>query len=173
MTQLGNDEVLEDIFQHLETLHALFPDIIRYLQSLRDVSPENQKDIGRRILDLLQNSIIAEMHYHRMWALTLFTESKDWDNEDKFLNLLGSLSDPFSRRKLILALGRSGRTSWFQSRWRSLFDEPHWSRRALILGASCMPVDARKHWYDSIEPRLDVLEKAVVKWARQNPFADM
>ena len=173
LTQLGNDEVLEDIFQNLEVLHAVFPDVIRYLQSLRDVSPENRKDIGRRILELLQNSIVAEMLYHRMWALTLFTESDEWDNEDKFLNLLGTLSDPFSRRKLILALGRSGQTGWFQSRWRSLFDEPHWSRRALIMGASCMASDARKHWYHSIEPRLDVLEKAVVKWARQNPFADL
>lgn len=173
LAQLGDDEVLEDIFKNLEVLHALFPDVIRYLQSLRAVSPENRKDIGRRILELLQNSIVAEMLYHRMWALTLFTESGDWDNEDKFLNLLGTLSDQFSRRKLILTLGRSGRTGWFQSRWRSLFDEPHWSRRALILGASCMPSDARKHWYDSIAPRLDVLEKAVVKWARHKPFADL
>jgi hypothetical protein len=173
LTQLGNAEVLEDIFQNLEVLHAVFPDVIRYLQSLRNVSPQNRKDIGGRILELLHNSIVAEMNYHRMWALTLFTESEEWDNEDRFLNLLGALSDPFSRRKLILALGRSGQTGWFQLRWRALFEEPHWSRRALILGASCMATDARRHWYDSIEPRLDVLEKAVVKWARHKPFADM
>jgi hypothetical protein len=172
LTQLGNDEVLEDIFENLEVLHALFPDIIRYLQSLRNVSQQNRADIGKRVLELLQNSIVAEMHFHRMWALSLFTDSHEWDNEDRFLNLLGVLSDQFSRRKLILALGRSGRTGWFQSRWRSLFDESHWSRRALILGASCMPSDARKHWYDSIGPRLDVLEKAVVKWARHRPYSD-
>jgi reverse transcriptase-like protein len=172
LTQLGNDEVLEDIFQNMEVLHALFPDVIRYLQSLRNVSPENRRNIASRILELLQNSIVAEMHYHRMWALTLFTETEEWDNEDKFLNLLGILSDQFSRRKLILSLGCSGQTGWFQSRWRTLFDEPHWSRRALIFGASCMPSDARRHWYDSIEPRLDVLEKTVVKWARHKPFAD-
>ena len=111
------------------------------------------------------------MPYHRMWALTLFTESIEWDNEDAFLKLLNLLPDPFSRRKLILALGRSGQRAWFQSRWRSLFEEPHWSRRALILGASCMPPDARRHWSDAIEPRLDILEKAVAKWARTTPIA--
>ena len=173
LAQLGNGEILEDIFDNMEVLHPVFPDVIQYFKSLRSSSAKNRSAIGRRVLKLVQDSIISEMPYHRMWALTLFTESREWDNEDKFVTLLQSLSDPFSRRKLILALGRSGQTAWFQSRWRALFDEPHWSRRALILGASCMPADARKHWYDSIGPRLDVLEKAVVKWARKHPFANL
>jgi hypothetical protein len=173
LAQLGDDEILEDIFSNLETLHPVLADVIKYLESLRSISAEKQKDIGQRVLDLLQSSFITEMPHHRMWVLTLFCESTGWDNQERFLNLLSSLSDQFSRRKLILALGRSGQTAWFQSRWRSLFDETHWCRRALLLGASCMPSDARKHWYDSVEPRLDVLEKAVVKFARKRPFADM
>jgi hypothetical protein len=46
LTQLGDDEVLEDIFANLEVLHAAFPDVIRYLQSLRGISMENQKNEG-------------------------------------------------------------------------------------------------------------------------------
>jgi hypothetical protein len=172
LAQLGDDEIMEDIFANLETLHPALADIVKYLESLRSISTKKQTEIGSRVLDLLQSSIITEMPHHRMWVLTLFSESTGWDNQGRFLNLLSTLSDHFSRRKLILALGRSRQTAWFQSRWRSLFDEVHWCRRALLLGASCMPADARKHWYDSVEPRLDQLEKAVVKYARQNPFAD-
>jgi hypothetical protein len=34
-----------------------------------------------------------------------------------------------------------------------------------------MPPDARKHWYKSIEERLDPLELAAARWAKANPFA--
>ncbi len=34
-----------------------------------------------------------------------------------------------------------------------------------------MAKDARKHWYRSIEDRLDLLERAVANWANQHPFA--
>lgn len=122
------------------------------------------------MLSLLKESIVSELEYHRMWALELFTHSTEWDNEEKFLKLLSSSSDLASHRKLILALGRASKRHWFQSRWRSLFDEPHWPRRALIAGASCLSRDARDHWYRSIEPKLDPLEKAVMRWAKQNPF---
>jgi len=68
-------------------------------------------------------------------------------------------------------MGRAKQRHWFQSQWRSLFNEPNWSRRALLAGISCLPQDARKHLYRSVEPRLDELEKAVVCWAKNNPFA--
>lgn len=172
LSQLENEEIVSDLLTNIEVLHPVFPDVIRYLQSLRHSSVQLRHDIGAMVISLVQNSFMSEMPFHRMWALTLFTESNEWDNEGKFLLLLSSLTDPFSRRKLILALGRCGRTGWFQSRWRALFQEEHWCRRALIAAASCMPSDARKHWYDSIEPQLDILEKAVVKWVRQKPFAN-
>jgi hypothetical protein len=67
-------------------------------------------------------------------------------------------------------MGRSHQTPWFQSQWRYLFNQSPWTKRALLLGTSCLPADARKHFYDSVGSRLDVLEKAIVAWARQNPF---
>jgi hypothetical protein len=69
-------------------------------------------------------------------------------------------------------MGRASKTHWFQSRWRHLFDESPWTRRALIAGASCLAADARKHLYNSIESRLDKLEYVVMKWAKQNPFRE-
>ncbi len=171
LAQLGDDSVLGIIFDNIEDLLPAFPDIIRYLASLRFIATEQRHSIGERILDLLANSILSELVYHRMWALDLFTHSREWDNEDRFPAMYASEADPSIRRKLILTMGRSNHRHWFQSQWRRLFDHAHWPRRALIAGASCMPADARRHWYRSIEPQLDVLELAVARWARQNPFA--
>jgi hypothetical protein len=105
-----------------------------------------------------------------MWILDLFVHSREWDNEARFFNLLAAEVNPACRRKLILAMGRAHQAHWFQSQWRSLFDQPHWPRRALLAAASCLPGDAREHWYRSIERRLDIVELAVMRWARQLPF---
>ena len=128
--------------------------------------------IGKTILDLLSDSIISELDYHRLWALELFSRSTEWNNKSRFFQLLSAAGDRHSRRKLILAMGRAGQRHWFKSQWRSLFDETPWPRRALLAAASCMPGDARKHYYKSVESRLDPLEKAIMRWAKQNPFAD-
>ena len=169
--QLGDDSVLEDVFNNIEYLYPVFPDIINYLRSLRYLEPGHKHSIGQRVIQLLEDSIVSELTYHRMWILDLFTHSQEWDNESRFFSMYASEPDQHVKRKLILAMGRAGQRHWFQSQWRSLFDHPHWPRRALLAGASCMPPDARKHWYRSVESRLDELEVAVMKWARQYPFA--
>lgn len=169
--QLSDSSAIDTVLDNLNSLYPVFPDIIKYISSVRTLSTQERTEIGERILNLVDDSIISELEYHRIWALDLFTHSIEWGNGDKFFQLLGNAREVHSKRKLILAMGRAKQRHWFQSQWRSLFNEPHWSRRALIAGASCMPADARKHWYRSIEPRLDELEKAVMRWARNNPFA--
>jgi len=170
--QMGDSSVLDTVLTNLDALHPAFPDIIRYILNLRGLDSAEKSAIGKTILDLLSDSIISELDYHRLWALELFSRSTEWNNESRFFQLLSSAGDRPSRRKLILAMGRAGQRHWFKSQWRSLFDETPWPRRALLAAASCMPGDARKHWYKSVESRLDPLEKAIMRWAKQNPFSD-
>lgn len=172
MAQLSDASIVDDALDSLDVLYPAFPDIIQYFKRLSNLSSEERSRIGGRILDLLEDSIISELDYHRMWAFDLFTHSTEWNNEDRFFGLLASARDTLSRRQIILAMGRASQRHWFQSQWRSLFDEPHWSRRALLAAASCMPPDARRHWYKFVEARLDRLEVAVMRWARQNPFGN-
>lgn len=170
MAQLGDPSIVDDVLDNLDILHPAFPDIVQYLRKLPSLTDEERSRIGAKIIDLLKDSIISELDYHRMWALDLFAHSTEWNNQDKFYELLVSARDTLSKRQLILAMGRSSQRHWFQSQWRNLFDEPPWSRRALLAATSCMTPDARKHLYRSVEARLDHLERAVMKWARQNPF---
>lgn len=170
MGQLGDDSLVDEIFEKLDTLYPAFSDIIQYFSNLRNLKPKRYHEIGKRVIDLLKESLVSELEYHRIWALDLFTHTTQWDNESRFFKMLGEARDTFSRRKLILAMGRSHQKHWFQSQWRNLTNESPWPRRALLAGASCMAPDARKHWYKSIMTQLDELEKAVVKWATANPF---
>ncbi len=170
MGQLGDGSLVDEIFDNLDALYPAFSDIIQYLSSLRNLGTERYHEIGERVLNLLEASLVSELEYHRVWALDLFTHTTQWDNEDRFFTMLGTARDAFCRRKLILAMGRAHQRHWFQSQWRNLANESPWPRRALLAGASCMAPDARKHWYKSVLPQLDELEKAVLKWATANPF---
>jgi len=169
--QLGDDSAVEIVFSNLESITPAFVDVIEYLSNLRYLNADNRSELGGRLLDLLEDSIVSELAYHRMWIMHLFTKSREWDNENRFVNLYNSETDQACKRKLILAMGRSQQRHWFQSQWRTLFDHPHWQRRAVLAAASCMPADARRHWYRSVEPQLDILERAVMRWARGNPFS--
>lgn len=170
LSQLGDAALVDDIFDNLEKLHPVLPDICRYVRSLRYLDAAGRSALGARMLGLLNGSVVSELPYHRMWILDLFVYSREWDNEARFFALYGVEADPACRRNLILAMGRAHQAHWFQSQWRTLFDQPHWPRRALLAGASCMSADARRHWYRSVEPQLDLLELAVMRWARQHPF---
>lgn len=170
LSQLGDSALVEYIFTNLEKLHPALPDVCRYVRSLRHLDDAGRSALGARMLELLGGSVVSELPYHRMWILDLFVHSREWDNENGFFTLYGAESDPACRRNLILAMGRARQAHWFQSQWRALFDQPHWPRRALLAGASCMSADARRHWYRSVEPQLDLLELAVMRWARQHPF---
>jgi len=170
LSQLGDSSVADEVVSALEQLYPVFPDIVEYLANLKDLSPARRRRIGGKIRAGLENSILSELEYHRMWGLDLFAGSTQWGQREHLLPMLANARDPLSRRKLILAMGRSHQRHWFQGQWRNLFNESPWPKRALIAAASCLPPDPRKHWYKSIEPRLDVLERAVMRWAKDNPF---
>jgi hypothetical protein len=168
--QLGNDEIIEPIFDNLNALTPVFIDVVKYFSNLKHLGGQYKAQLGGRLLDLFSNSIVSELPYHRMWIIDLFSKSQEWGNDQRFFNLFHLESEQACKRKLILAMGRAGTRHWFQAQWRTLFDHPHWQRRALLAAASCLPSDARKHWYQSIMPRLDMLEVATVRWAKTNPF---
>lgn len=66
--QLGDSSILNDVFENLDILHPVFPDIIEYIRNLRHLNQEQKQSIGNKVLDLLDDSILSELTYHRMWA---------------------------------------------------------------------------------------------------------
>lgn len=171
LNQLSDPEAVNILLNNLNKVHPIFPDIINYLRGISNDYGPGKEIIGSKVLDLFEDSIVSEIDYHKIWALSMFTESREWGNEDRLFSLLQSTFSQSVRRSLILSIGRNSARHWFKSQRRNLFNRPKWERRAIIAGSSCMTPDARKHWYQSLEPRLDPLETAVMKWARNNPFS--
>ena len=170
LTQINEKGIINDIFENIDSIYPAFPEIIQYFKKLRDLDVAEKVKIGKNLLKLIDNSILSQLDYHKIWILNIFSESREWENKTSFLPIYKNENNESCRRELILAMGRAKQTHWFQSQWRHAFSYPSWSRRALLLASSCLAPDARKHWYSSIENRLDIVERAVVSWARRYPF---
>lgn len=170
LAQLDREDCVEVVLDNIKGLYPVFKDAMRYLRGVRCLTEESRHSIGRRLLNLIDDSIVGHLEYHRCWIFNTFTESRDWNNEEQFVSLHSSYTDEFSERELILALGRSRAQHWFKARKRNVFNLGPWERRAFLAAASCLPGDEATHWYRSIQSRLDELEKSVVTWAKANRF---
>lgn len=166
--QLDVSECVDDILGHIEKVFTVFPDVIQYFGRLRSIENGERVAIGERILSLTNESSVSQLEFHKCWLFSLFSESTEWGNSEKLASLYSDVQDNFSKRKLALALGKSGQDYWFRARKDDIFEFGGWLRRAFLAGASCLPGDERKHWYGFLNPRLDILEKSVVSWAKAN-----
>lgn len=163
--------VVDLILENVDKFYPVFKDVVKYISSLSNLKEEERHYLGERLLNLLSSeSIVSHLEFHRQWILSLFIKDTEWNNVNRFVELYNKFEDPYSRRKIVLSLGRAQQEHWFRSKKRYLFDFNTWLKRAIIAAGSCLPTDERKHWYQSLESRLDPLEKAVVKWAKSNPF---
>ena len=168
--QLDDDRCVEMIIEHVDKLFTVFPDVIEYLGTLSHLDDGERHHIGNRVLGLVNRSSVSDSEFHRAWLFSLFSNGTEWGNSEKLALLYSQLPDSFSKRKLTLAMAQSGQDYWFRARKDEIFEFGGWARRAFLAGASCLPNDERRHWYRFLEPRLDILEKSVMKWAQANPF---
>ena len=170
LAQMGNSDAVDLVMDNINLLYPVFKDIVEYVQSLRNLEPEKKHDLGNRLLELLSNSLVGHLKYHRAWIFNTFTRNREWDNEGQMVSLYNSYPDEYSSRELILAMGRAKQQFWFKTRKQSFADFSPWSKRAFIAAASCLPGDEAKHWFRSIHGRLSLLEQAIIKWAGSKPF---
>ena len=170
LRQIQDVDVADNILTSIDNLYPAFTDVIAYLAGLKHLTESHRLEIGRNILNLMDNSVVSHLEYHRLHLLNLFASNAAWGNVSRITTLLGQFSDYFTRRKLILALGISGQSYWFRQRKTEWQQFSPWERRAFLRGASSLDGDEQRHWYDSIRGRLDPLEEAIVSWSRQSPI---
>lgn len=171
LAQLDDDSATELVLSNMMRLYPVFTDALIYLTAIRSLDAEDKHAIGRKLLDLIEGDVVGHLEYHRAWILSTFTNDADWNNADRFVPIYNKYADPFTRRETILSLGRAKKAEWFKTRKRDFGIFEVWQRRAFLAAASALPGDEPKHWYRSLAPQLDELEKAIVDWALQNPFA--
>lgn len=169
LTQIGSPDSVECLIRNINKLYPVVKEVMVYFQTIK-IDGETKHRIGTQLLNLCTDSTIGHLEYNRIWILNTFTSNHEWNNEDRFTRLYTELSDQYSQRELILAMGRAGLDHWFRPRRRNASELTPWVKRAFLAASSCLPGDQAQHWYRSL-PRLDILEKVVTKWATANRFS--
>lgn len=166
--QMDNSDSIELIFSNIDKLYTVFKNIFIYINNLDCLNASDKSHYGGKLLEVIDESIVGHLEYHRAWVFNVFANDFEWNNKSEYINLYNTYSDDFSRRKLILALGKSNTYHWFKTNKRNIQSFNPWLKRAFLAGASCLPGDEAKHWYRSINRRLDPLENAITRWAKNN-----
>ncbi len=169
--QLKRVRLVLIVLSQTDKLYPVFTDVIGYLASLTDsLEPDTMRQIGETLLTKLNRSIVSQLEYHRMLIMSLFAGSDKWGNSDKLPSFYGNAVDDWTRRTLLLALGKTGQDFFIRSKKTSLHQLTPWSKRALIYAASSLPSDEKEMWYKAIKPTLDGLERYVLTWASSTPI---
>lgn len=168
--QISDPNAVKLVINNIEILYPIFKDALCYITAIREFDSSDRQRIGNYLLNLIDNSIVGHLNFHKCWILNTFTKGKEWDNDSIFQKLFKSNSDIFSRRELISAMGRANHDFWFKTYKRNIMQFEPWQKRAFLAAASCLPGDEPTHWYRSIYRGLDELEKVVVDWAKANPY---
>lgn len=170
LARIDNTEIAELVLEETN-ISKLFPKlhtIINYLERVRGFSEEQRTAIGSRVLDLITNSFVGQIDFNRMWLLTLFTRSNEWDNEGKFEKLMRRFVDPSTSRELYLALARSNAVKFFRANKSQNLNTDSWVRRAFIAGMSCLPAPERNPWFKARSLRSrDFLDTIVESWVSE------
>ena len=167
--QLGLNDEHELLVEHLDRLSPAFRDVIEALVAQDGLSDDEVTALGEQLLDLFDHPAVGYLEYHREWLLSAFTNDAAWNHTDRLIQLHQMYFDSPTQRAITIALGRANTWHWFKGRKQGIFQLSQWNRRAFLYAASCLPGDEAKHWFRSLAPRLDILERAVTKFARESP----
>jgi Reverse transcriptase (RNA-dependent DNA polymerase) len=171
--QLGDTDVLDLIFDNFSKFVPVIRETIEYLLRLEILPPDQKSILGERLVHFYKDeaSTASHLEYSRMYMLRPFALDGEWNSDDQYIKLYNdALDNDFSRREILLAMGRSKKDFWFRSRKMSLHQMTPWIRRAFIYAASCLPSDEYKHWIRGVDGNLDDIERATASWAKKNPI---
>jgi len=171
--QLGDTDAIDLIFDNFGKFVPVVRETIEYLLRLDGLKAAYKAKLGKKLIEIYkdESSTASHLEYSRMYMLRPFALDGEWNSDDQYVMLYNDALDEFSRRELLLAMGRSKKDFWFRSRKQSWNQMTHWLRRAFIYGASCLPADEYKHWIRGIDGQLDDMERAITTWAKKNPIA--
>lgn len=173
LAQLGDTDPVDLIFDNFSKFVPVIRETVEYLLSLEALSAEKKMALGERLIEIYRDDMSTASHleYSRMYLFRPFALDGGWNSDDQYVKVFNDSLDEFSRREILLAMGRSRKDFWFRSRKQNLQEMTAWLRRAFIYGASCLPSDEYKHWIRGIGGQLDDVERAVAHWAKKNPIA--
>jgi hypothetical protein len=167
--QLNDASALSDVIDNCPRLAHVMHAVVDYIRALHIDAP-TAITVGERILAHVgESSTLGE--YASVCLLSVFTDTDHFNHTQELEKLFEQESSPAARREIILALGAAKNGRWFQQKRMTLPSLDAWSYRAFLAAFSCVNEDARWPFYSSLGTQSDILDRAVIRWATDNPIS--
>ncbi len=164
LTQIGHPGAIDISLKEISRLGPCFANICTYLSSIQSIDEERWKNIGVRLLALLDSDEVKNNEYFRLSIVSLFTKNKYIDH---FVNLIKKYptSEPFFRREILLAAYQNDAFDWLREQKENYLNMDPWQKIAFIFGLSGFPKDEKKYFISKLNlPR--PFEETIANWAK-------
>lgn len=163
LTQIGHPGAIEVSLKEISRLGPCFANICTYLASVQSIEKEQWKEIGGRLLTLLESPEVLSNEFFRLSILSLFTRNS-------YINHFSALvhkypgSDPFVKREILLAAFQNSAYDWLREQKEDFHNMSPWQKRAFIYGISGIPKEEKKFFIKKIKNDRP-FDKILSKWA--------
>ncbi|WP_320042614.1 reverse transcriptase domain-containing protein [uncultured Desulfobacter sp.] len=164
LTQIGHPGAINVSLDNLEKLGPCFSNICTYLSSVQSIDPEKWKEIGQRLLLLLESDEVKNNEFFRLSIISLFTRNQYINHFATLANMFQS-ADPYARREIFLSAKANNSIDWLREHKEDFVSMDPWQKMAFIHCASCFPADEKKYFINQME-LLRPFEKTLAKWSK-------
>lgn len=158
LSQVGHPGALDVSISNLDRLGPCLANICTYISSIQSIEPDEWKDVGTKLIALLDTEEIASNEFFRLSILSLFTKNK-------YINHFASLasrfqySDSFARREILLAASKNEAVDWLREHKEAYINMDPWQKMAFLYCAKDLPSDEKKYF--------------IKRWKQEGPFDEV
>ncbi|GAA0526676.1 RNA-directed DNA polymerase [Chitinophaga japonensis] len=168
LSQIGIPHAVEFSIENFQNLIPALNDICLYINSCAENFQSDWKNIGGKILELLDDEIVNNNPFYQISLLNLFV----YNNR---LNHIGILIDKFKsanedvKRKILLSSINYKNAAWINQLKEDQVRFSEWTRRAYIIATKSLPPEQKKFLHGNIRETLNqnqILERLLLQWAK-------
>jgi retron-type reverse transcriptase len=165
LSQIGHPGAINASLENLDRLGPCFANVVFYLSSVHSVDESTWKEIGKRLLALLDRRDVKQNEYFRLSVLSLFGRNPAI-NHFSSLACLYQASDPFVRREVLLAAHANQAFDWIRLHKESFGSMDPWQKFAYLFCISGLPSDEKEYFIKSFKFQRP-FEQALAKWSNE------
>ena len=139
-------EILDLIIDNAKLFYPVSEYIAQYVLSFDDLSRQEKRKIGRRLLRPLKSKRNRPPEYYAMWILHIFSTSSGWVDVREIVNLYQGTTSEVTKRFAAIAISVCGSRAEALVMKSDLSRASSLLRLAILCASRRLGKDERKHW---------------------------
>lgn len=166
LTQVGHEAAVNFCLENFEDMIPAITEIARYFVAVSSKEVQlDWKDIGGKLLELLDNDVVKSNEYFQISILSLFGNEPELNHINRLVEIYKTASS-FLKRKIIIAAAESKKGDWLRELKEGAPAMDPWQKRAYLFATNQLQAEERKFLIRHITDQDNPLEKLIADWAK-------